>query len=101
MEEQKLDGTKLHVPPKKPNQRGERGIGPSEVQLILKEIFISSPKSSFDASYLGKFVREKLPLTTNIDIAACLVNAVKNESKNLPIKRVGRGKYSLSEGAIP
>ena len=103
MEEQKLDSTRTVVLPslRKPNQRGEGGIGPSELQLILKEIFTSSPKSSFDAPYLGKSIRKKLPLTTNIDIAACLVNATKNQSKNLPIKRVGRGKYSLSERAIP
>ena len=83
---------------RKPVQKGK---GPSELQSALKEIFLSRPGFAWDAHNLFIKIKEKLPLTTAIKVTGCLINAAKIESKNLPIKRVGRGKYSLSEGAIP
>jgi hypothetical protein len=83
---------------RKPVQKGK---GPSELQFVLKEIFLSRPGFAWDANNLFIKIKEKLPSTTAIKVIGCLINAAKAESKNLPIKRVGRGKYSLSEGAIP
>jgi hypothetical protein len=81
---------------RKPVQKGK---GPSELQSALKEIFLSRPGFAWDAHNLFIKIKEKLPLTTAIKVTGCLINAAKIESKNLPIKRVGRGKYTLSEGA--